>query len=140
MARILIRKGPKLTVSKARLEQLRQRLIKGEPVAKVAAEGDGAEHVQGGDLGWFDDTATPIGKAALALARVHDVSPLLELEDAWACVVLLEKREPRLPPFEEVREQVASRYAPIAQRAVFDRIVKQLFVEAGVSVNPAAVE
>jgi hypothetical protein len=63
-----------------------------------------------------------------------------EFEDAWACVILLEKREPRLPPFEEVREQVSSRYAPIAQRIVFDRLVKQLFAEAGVTLNPAAVE
>lgn len=140
VARVLIRKGLKPAVSRARLEQLRQRLLKGEGVAKVAAEGDGAERVQGGDLGWFDDTATPVGRAALALAKTNEVSPVLEFEDAWACVILLEKRESRLPPFEEVREQVSSRYAPIAQRIVFDRLVKQLFVEAGVTLNPAAVE
>ena len=140
VARVLIRKGPKPAVSKTRLEQLRQRLVKREAVAKVAAEGDGAERVQGGDLGWFEDTATPVGRAGLALTRAGEISPVLELDDAWACVVLIERREARLPPFEEVRQQVASRYAPLAQRAVFDSVVKKLFTDADVHQNPGAVE
>lgn len=140
VARVLVHKRDKPLVSKAKLERLRHRLIKGENVSRVAAEGDGAERSQGGVLGWLDDASSPLGRAALALEKPGQVSAVVDLEDAWACVVALEIRPPNNPPFEEVREQVASRMKPPQQRRVFDRVVKQLFQESGVRINPSAIE
>lgn len=140
LARVLVLKGPRPEVSKAKLEKLRQRLIKGEDVTHVAAEGEGAERTEGGSLGWMDDRTSPIGRVALALEKQGEVSAVIELADAWACVVALEVRPARIPAFEEVREQVASRLRPTSQRRVFDRLVKRLVDQAGVRINPSALE
>ncbi|MDP1829974.1 MAG: peptidylprolyl isomerase [Archangium sp.] len=140
VARVLVRKGAKPDLSKAKLERLRQRLLKGEELARVAAEGEGGERSEGGVVGWMDDPSTPIGRVALALEKQGQVSALIELDDAWACVVALEVRPARTPAFEEVREQVVSRLHPTGQRRVFDRLVKRLIGEAGVRINPAGLD
>jgi parvulin-like peptidyl-prolyl isomerase len=140
LARVLVRKGARPDAAKAKVERLRQRLIKGEAVATIAAEGEGAERTDGGNIGWLDDPNTPIGRVGLALQKTGEVSALIELDDAFACVVALEIRPARIPAFEEVREQVASRLRPTSQRRVFDRLVKQLIDGAGVRINPGAVE
>lgn len=140
VARVLVLKGAKPEVSKVKLEKLRQRLLKGEDVVRVAAEGEGAERAEGGSLGWMDDPTSPIGRVALALEKQGQVSTVIELGDAWTCVVALEIRPARIPAFEEVREQVASRLRPTSQRRVFDRLVKRLIDQAGVRINPTALE
>lgn len=138
--RVLLRKAGKEATARASLERLRQRILKGEDASRVAAQGDGAERATGGDIGWLSEGTGPLTRAALALQKVGEASPLVELDDAFAFVVLVERREARLPPFEEVRETVASRYTPIAQRQVFDRLVKRLFSESGVRLDTAVLE
>jgi parvulin-like peptidyl-prolyl isomerase len=134
---LMLKASPK---ARERLEKLRQRLLKGEPRERVLADGEGAERKLGGDVGWVEEPITPLADAALALKKPGEVSPLVELPDAFAIAVLVERREARLPPFEEVKEAVASHYAPVAQRQAFDRLVKRLMESSSVKVNAAALQ
>lgn len=127
--------------ARARAQALADRLKRGEPVAKVAAEGEGPERARGGDLGLleraqFKDPA--IAAAAFALSAPGAVSPVVECSEGVAVLQLLEKRERRAPPFEEVRSAVEGRLSPVRKRKVFDDLLARLRASAQVQIEVGA--
>jgi peptidyl-prolyl cis-trans isomerase C len=127
--------------ARQRAEQFAQRLRKGEAVARVAADGDGPERAQGGDLGLFalgDGRDPALEKAAFALTKPGAVSPVVEEAAGWSVLQLVERREARVPPFEEVRSALQGRLQPQMKRKVFDDVLSRLRQAGGVGVEGVA--
>jgi parvulin-like peptidyl-prolyl isomerase len=126
------------TRARQRAEQFAQRLRKGEAVARVAADGDGPERIQGGDLGLFargDGRDPALEKAAFALTKAGAVSPVVEEAAGYSVIQLVELRESRIPPYEEVRSSLQGRMQPQMKRKVFDDLLTRLRQSGGVSVD-----
>ena len=121
-------------LARGRAEKLRQRLSKGEPAEKVAADGDGAERTRGGDLGYLAQ-GDPVDKAVLAAAAKlmtrGEISPVVETADGYAVLVLLDRKEARIPTFEEARADVEARVAPQRKRKVFDDLIQEVRAREG---------
>ncbi|WP_426745919.1 peptidylprolyl isomerase [Myxococcus faecalis] len=118
------------TQAKQRAERFAQQLRAGQPREKVAAGGDGPEKARGGELGglargdWRGDVA--VEKAAFALKKVGEVSPVVAEAGGFSVLQLLERREARVPPFEEVRAEVEARMLPQRKRKVFEDLLERL--------------
>ncbi|NVI98765.1 peptidyl-prolyl cis-trans isomerase [Myxococcus sp. AM009] len=142
MARILVSVSPgspraARTEARQRADALRRRIIAGEPVAKVAAAGEGPERTRGGELGLLsrgEFGSAALEKAAWALTRQGEVTPVIDDSAGAVILVLLERQAPRVPPFEEVREAVLGQMAPMAQRRVFEQVLARLRAEASVEL------
>ena len=141
VARVLVASAASDAVAKralARAQGFAVRLRKGEAVAKVAAEGDGPERERGGDLGLLERSQIrdpAVAAAAFALGAPGAVSPVIEGSEGLTVLQLLEKRERRVPPFEEVRSVVEGRLSPIRKRKVFDELLAKLRASAQVRVE-----
>ncbi len=146
LARMLARVGsaasPKERAqARERAARFAKRLATGEDIAKMAVEGDGAERSQRGDLGLVSPGSLgdpALEKAAFSLAGPGSVSGVIECSEGFAVLKLLERREARVPPFEEVRAQVEGRLAPQRKRKSFDELVARLRKSGDVQVGVAA--
>jgi peptidyl-prolyl cis-trans isomerase C len=130
------------TQARQRAERFAQQLKAGQSLAKVSAEGDGPEKARGGELGlmargdWRGDAA---GEQALfALTRVGEVSPVVVEAGGFSVFQLLERREARVPSFEEVRAEVEARMLPQRKRKAFEQLLSGLRREGGVVVEVPA--
>ncbi|WP_164000761.1 peptidylprolyl isomerase [Pyxidicoccus caerfyrddinensis] len=129
------------TQARQRAERFAQQLQAGQPRAKVAAGGDGPERAQGGELGllargdWRGDAA--VEKAAFALKKVGEVSPVVTEMGGFLVLQLLERREARVPPFEEVRAEVEARMLPQRKRKVFEDLLERLRRAGAIEIDVA---
>lgn len=124
-----------------RAAKFAQRLANGEPLQKLGIEGDGPERARQGDLGLVargDLKDEPVEKAAFALTRPGMTSPVVEGREGFAVLQLIERREARTPPYEEVKSQVEGRLVPLRKRKVFDELLARLRRSAQVQVGVAA--
>ncbi len=114
--------------ARKRAEEFQHRLRKGEPLAKVAAAGDGPERKEGGQLGWLAraDRDAATSTAAFALQRPGEVSPPVLTPDGWSVLVLLERAAARTPAFAEVRDEIVGRADAARRRRAFDSLVAGL--------------
>ena len=128
ISRVFVAERGERSAARTRAEDLRQRMIANEPPASVAKDGDGAERVRGGDFGFVkrDDADLALVKAAFALKRAGDVSEVTETAGGFSVLVLVDRAQARVVPFEEAREQVKNRMQPILERRAFDKLVSQL--------------
>lgn len=122
--------------SKARLASLLGRLKK-EPFEHVASAGDGPERLSNGDIGWVSSGDSVEAAAGLALKKPGDVSPVIESEQGLAVIVLRERRESRLPSFDELKASLPGRMAPHRQRQSFDSLISSLRSAAKVEIVSA---
>ncbi len=125
---------PPTPKARARLMALVARLKK-EPLEAVAAAADGPERFAKGDVGWVSAPDSAEAKAGLALRTVGEVSPPIQSEQGWSVVILLERREARIPQFEEIKARVSGRIAPHRQRQAFDSLVASLRARAQVKIQ-----
>jgi parvulin-like peptidyl-prolyl isomerase len=137
ISRVLLRGDASDKSLRARAESIRQRAVKGESFARLATLGAGPEATAGGDLGWISEISDDETKAALAL-KAGEVSAVLTVPSGVAVLRATERQESRDAAFEEVRQLVVGRYAPVQQRKVFDDLVRQLEERAQVQFNTAA--
>ncbi|WP_434390562.1 peptidylprolyl isomerase [Melittangium boletus] len=124
--------------ARVRAEQFARRLRAGEPMARVSSEGEGPERARQGELGLLVRGVgrdPRLERAAFALTRPGEVSPVVELEDGFAVLQLVERLPGRTPPFEEVRSEVEGRLAPTRQRGVFDALRARLRSTAEVQLE-----
>lgn len=138
VSRVLLRGRPDDKALRAKVEAIRQRAIKREPVSKLATLGEGPEAGQGGDIGWVVDATDEETTAALALKKPGDVSAIVAAGGGLALLVATEREESHDATFEEARQVVTGRYAPVQQRRAFDDLVKRLKADVQVQVNAAA--
>jgi peptidyl-prolyl cis-trans isomerase C len=126
--------------ARGRARALAERLRRGEPFQKVAAQGEGPERAKGGDIGFLVRGAVHdrrLGEAAFALAAPGAVSPVVECDDGYALLRLEERVAARVPPLEEVRSEVLNRLAPGRKRQAFDALVQRLRREKDVRIKAA---
>ncbi|MBU8896456.1 peptidylprolyl isomerase [Corallococcus sp. M34] len=124
--------------ARARAEGFVRRFKAGETLARIQSSGDGPERALGGDLGLFargELKDRRLEDAAFALRDVSQVSPVVETAEGFAVLQLIERREGRIPPFEEVRGEVEGRLAPVRQRKVFDSLRARLRDAADVHIE-----
>ncbi|GAX91122.1 peptidylprolyl isomerase [Effusibacillus lacus] len=88
---------------------IRDRLIKGEDFAKLAKEKskDRVSAEKGGDLGYFEQgvMAPEFDKAAFT-SKVGDLSEPVKTQFGYHIIQVVEKKEAKIPAFEEVRFQM----------------------------------
>jgi len=135
VGRVMIRAATlqQRAAARARAEKIAGRLRAGTALAAIAGEGDGPERVKAGELGWMKDGDSTEARAALRLQKPGDVV-VVESPEGVAAVVLLERQEPRTPPFEEVKAAVAAKMEPSRQRQQFEALLARLRAGAGVEV------
>ncbi len=138
VSRVLLRGKGSDKALRARAEAIRARALKKEPLSKLVALGEGPETTQGGDLGWITEATDDETTAALSL-RVGDVSRVVDTSSGLSVLVCTEREEARDATFEETRQLVVGRYAPVQQRKVFDELVSRLKEQAHVTFNTAAL-
>ncbi len=127
--------------ARARAEQVATRVRRGEPFAKVAAEGAGLERAHGGDLGLLARGAGAdrrLEGAAFALHRVGELSPVVACDGGFAILQLTERRPGRVPSFDEARGEVKNRLAPLRSRKAFDELLSRLRQKGEARVEVAA--
>jgi peptidyl-prolyl cis-trans isomerase C len=96
--------------AKAKAEDLLKRIQNGEDFAKLAGESsdDPGSKGRGGDLSWIArGQVPPIDKAAFALTRPNELSPVVESEYGFHILQLLERQDASVPPFETVKPRIA---------------------------------
>ncbi len=146
VGRILARVAPGTSSSekaaaRGRAQQFLRRLKAGEDFVKVQAAGDGPERARAGELGFLargDLQDARLEAAAFGLQRPGALSEVVESSEGFAVLRLIERREARLPPFEEVRAEVEGRLAPTRQRKVFDELRRRLRAQGDVKFETAA--
>lgn len=123
--------------ARTRAERFAARLRAGESAEKVAADGEGAETRQGGDLGLLaekGDQDPAQEKAIAALTAPGQWSPVVAVREGFAVLQLVERRPARMPSFEEARAEVANRLTPLRKRKQFDELMARLRKGAGVTI------
>ncbi|MDP1917776.1 MAG: peptidylprolyl isomerase [Myxococcales bacterium] len=138
VSRVLLRGRADDRGLRAKLEAIRQRALTRDPVSKLASLGEGPEVSQGGDIGWVTETVDEETTAALALKKAGDVSPIVSVASGLAILIATAREEAHEASFEEVRQVVVGRYAPVQQRRAFDDLVKRLKEDVQAQVNTAA--
>ncbi len=133
VGRVLIRGDAMQRALRERAERAAARLRNGEALTRVALAGDGPEKHKGGELGWVAQNETPESRAALALRKSGEVA-VVQILEGWSVLVLLERQEGRIPPFEEIRPVVAGKLEPSRQRQIFERLLGRLRTGADVQV------
>jgi peptidyl-prolyl cis-trans isomerase C len=113
---ILIRVDPKATdadkqKARAKAEDLLKRAQGGEDFAKLASENseDPGSKARGGDLSWIPPGRTdpPFDKAAFALTRPNELSPVVETQFGYHVIQLVERKEASTVPFEQAKARIA---------------------------------
>jgi parvulin-like peptidyl-prolyl isomerase len=108
----LSRHHPKKPDRIAEIRALHQKLISGamkfESLVSKYSE-DSRTQNQGGDLAWISATRMPADfMNAVEKARVGEISAPVETQLGWHILLVSERRESRLPNFEEARAEIIS--------------------------------
>jgi len=110
-----VMQGGKATVNAAadeaghtRINEIRDRLLRGEDFAKVAAEvSDSATKTKGGLLGTFQVAEiNPQLKAQVDALKVGDITQPLHTQAGWQILELDARAQPELKPFDSVRDDL----------------------------------
>jgi len=119
--------------TKEQAEQVREQIIKGE---KTWAEASADYNLNpdlmknGGELGWMPDDGTPLAKAAFALERDGDISPVIPLNNAFHIIKRQDRKNARTIPFEETRADI--------ETAMMEKKMMDAKREQRVALNKAA--
>jgi peptidyl-prolyl cis-trans isomerase C len=98
--------------ARQKAEGLFKRLQSGEDFAKLARENsdDAGSKPGGGDLGWIvqGQTVAPFDKAAFALTKPNEMSPVVESPFGFHIIQLLERQQPETVPYEQVKDRISA--------------------------------
>lgn len=105
-----------LVASEAEAKEIKARLEKGEDFAALAKEKSKDTNAEGGDLGFFTrgQMLKPFEEAAFAL-DVGKISDPVQTQFGWHIIKVEEKRDQKLPAFDEVKEAIITQL--VAQKA-----------------------
>jgi peptidyl-prolyl cis-trans isomerase C len=97
-------------------KEVKERLKKGDDFAALAKEKSKDTKAEGGDLGFFSrgQMPKPVEEAAFAL-DVGVISDPVQTPFGWHVIKVEEKRDQKLPSFEEVKEPIKTQL--VAQKA-----------------------
>jgi peptidyl-prolyl cis-trans isomerase C len=98
--------------ARQKAEGLFSRLQAGEDFAKLARENsdDAGSKPGGGDLGWIikGQTVPPFDKAAFALTKPNELSPVVESPFGFHIIQLLERQQAETVPYEQVKDRISA--------------------------------
>ncbi|HCF61413.1 MAG TPA: hypothetical protein DFS52_25875 [Myxococcales bacterium] len=142
VARVLVKVSADASVpererARRKAERLAARVAAGEPISKVALEGDGPERSRGGDLGFVvNDRKKPeLEQAVFSLLNTGDRSEVFSCSEGFAFVQLLKRRDAKAISFERARSELKNRMAPQGKRKLFDSLLSRLRREADARVE-----
>jgi peptidyl-prolyl cis-trans isomerase D len=136
-AHILIEVNDKMTdaQAKAKVEEIQQRLAKGEDFAALAKEvsQDPGSSAKGGDLGYAGKGVyDPAFEDALYALNKDQVSPPVRTQFGWHLIKLLGVEAPSVPTFASLKEKLTT--------DLKSALVEQKFVEATKQLEDTAFE
>lgn len=105
----LTRHNPKKPDRSAEMRSIHQKLKSGTDFAMLVSQHseDTRSRPLGGDLGWLSATRMPADfMAHITKLRVGETSAPLETKLGWHILRVTERREPRLPTFEEALPEI----------------------------------
>jgi peptidyl-prolyl cis-trans isomerase C len=114
---ILVKSDPKATPedkkkAKEKADAILARVKAGEDFGKLARESsdDPGSKDNGGDLSWVSkgQTVPPFEKAAFALQKPNDISPVVESQFGYHVIQLVEKKDAGLVPLADVKDNITS--------------------------------
>lgn len=105
---IIVPKGADAAAAKAKAEEARARVVKGEPFAKVAEESGGPLAGAGGDFGWVKPgTMLPEIEAAAFKLKTGEVSEVLDVGDNFHVLTVEDRRTTSSArPLSEARQEI----------------------------------
>jgi parvulin-like peptidyl-prolyl isomerase len=94
----------------------------------------------GGDLGWVTpDRIPPTFAEILTLSPGAVAKPVVQKNGAWHLVKLLDYKDKRLPPIEEVKEKVREKALDAARRDARSAWIAKLRAASTIEVDAAAI-
>lgn len=95
---------------------------------------------RGGEIGWLEENRIqPAILERLSGLKVDALTEPVRLDDGWHIVKLLDAREPRTPPLEEVRRDLAQRMRAEKARANSEAHLAELLRRHPVAINELAL-
>lgn len=98
--------------ARAKADSLLARAKGGEDFAKLATEGsdDPGSKTRGGDIDWIarGQTVEPFEKAAFALQKPNELSPVVETRFGYHVIQLLDRKAAGVAPYDQVKERIAA--------------------------------
>lgn len=98
--------------ARAKADDLLKRAQGGEEFAKLASENsdDPGSKARGGDLSWImpGQTVPPFEKAAFALSKPNEISPVVETQFGYHVIQLVERQEASTVPFDQAKERITN--------------------------------
>lgn len=125
----LTRHGAKTGDRSAELQNLRQRLMKGEkwPALVQAHSEDARTKSRAGDLGWMSAERMPADFiAAVEKLKTGETSGPVSTRLGWHLIQVLERRPARLPALDEVRTELQAELVCQKRQAALERLTKEL--------------
>jgi parvulin-like peptidyl-prolyl isomerase len=114
--------------AKAKAEDIRKRLVAGEPFARLAADlSDSPSKANGGLVGPIAmDVLAPEFQQALKDLKVGDLTPVLRTSRGFQVVKLETMETATVKPFDESRDEIADRIANEKRRGEFTKFLEKL--------------
>ena len=140
-AQILVRTDPsdppaKRQEARDRIDEVHSKLEKGEDFAELAKEYSQATTAsKGGDLGYFPrGVMVPMLEEVAFKTPVGESSPVFETIYGFNILKVLEKREPELKPFEEIKPLLMVELARMMQSQALQARLLELRADASIQI------
>jgi parvulin-like peptidyl-prolyl isomerase len=121
--------------AKAKAEDVRHRLLAGEPFARVAAEvSDSTSKANGGLIGPVkSDELAPELQAVFAKMKVGDVSDPIRMQRGYQLFAIESSTEQKVKTFDEARQDISDRIAEEKRRAETQKYIEKLRAAATIT-------
>jgi len=123
----------------AKKQEINSKIAAGEDFGALASEySEGPEKESGGDLGDFKkgNLAKELEEPVENLKQ-GEVTPWIQFRNAWYLLKLVEKKEARLKPFEEARDDIERRLLAEKGQVKFEEFMKELKEKSYIKIlNP----
>jgi len=121
--------------AKAKAEDIRHRLMAGEPFARLAGEvSDAASKANGGLIGPIkSDELAPALQTMLGKMKVGDVSEVIRTQRGYQLLVIESRTEQKVKNFDEARQDISDRIAEEKRRAETQKYIEKLRGSASIT-------
>jgi len=121
--------------AKAKAEDVRHRLLAGEPFARLAGEvSDAPSKASGGLIGPVkSDELAPALQTMLDKTKVGDVSEVIRTQRGYQLLALESRTEQKVKTFDEARQDISDRIAEEKRRAETQKYIEKLRASASIT-------
>ena len=121
--------------AKAKAEDIRHRLLAGEPFARLAGEvSDAASKANGGLIGPIkSDELAPVLQTILEKIKVGEVSDVLRTQRGYQLLALESRTDVKVKTFDEARQDISDKIAEEKRRAETQKYIEKLRATATIT-------